>query len=462
MIIYRKAASLGIGLAVGFCSIAMLSCGGGLDTGSDGTTALPAWVGMRSLGASTTSTTGTGVAVDSSSRVYVAGYTNASLDGQTNGGNQGAFLTAYDASGAKLWTRILSGSAGTSNFNYDVSVDSGGHIIVVGKAGSALAGVTPTGTTDLFVAQYDTSGNLVWLKMLGATGSDAYASGVATSSSGAIFAAGRTEAATLDGQPNSASDAAVLVKYDTSGTKAWTRLLDAGTSTSTETLRVAADSSGNSYVVGDTTGDAGGITKTGVIDGFVAKYDSSGTLLWTRHQGLLSKFTFGTAVAVTSSGGVCVTGNTNGQLDGQTGFGSAGSNYDLYVVCYDSSGTRLWTKLFGKSDVDAKGQAIQSDSSGNLYVSGDTHGALGADPQTGADDAVILKLSSSGELQWVHQLGATGKTSRWQGLALDTSSAAGGNRIFVAGYSTGSIGDITVLGSQDAVLALYAADGTRQ
>ena len=57
------------------------------------------------------STSGRSVATDASSNVYVAGDTDGNLDGNTLTGTYDFFITKYDSSGNKLFTRQL-GAAG--------------------------------------------------------------------------------------------------------------------------------------------------------------------------------------------------------------------------------------------------------------------------------------------------------------------------------------------------------------
>ena len=80
---------------------------------------------------------------------------------------------------------------------------------------------------------------------------------------------------------------------------------------------------------------------------------------------------YANGVATDSSGNVYVTGGTKGGLDGNT---SAG-NTDLFVVKYNSSGTKQWTKQLGSSSRDYD-YGVATDSSRNVYVSGDTYGGL--------------------------------------------------------------------------------------
>ena len=62
-----------------------------------------------------------------------------------------------------------------------------------------------------------------------------------------------------------------------------------------------------------------------------------------------------------------VAGNTYGGLDGNS---SAGGS-DLFVVKYNSSGTKQWTEQLGTSSKEFV-RGVATDSSGNVYVVGST------------------------------------------------------------------------------------------
>jgi len=131
---------------------------------------------------------------------------------------------------------------------------------------------------------------------------------------------------------------------------------------------VATDSSGNVYVTGFTYGGLDG-TNAGNSDLFVVKYNSSGTKQWTKQLGT-SSTDLANGVATDSSGNVYVAGGTYGGLDGNTK-----GNSDLIVVKYNSSGTKQWTKQLGTSSTDLA-YGVATDSSGNVYVAGGTYGGL--------------------------------------------------------------------------------------
>jgi hypothetical protein len=123
-------------------------------------------------------------------------------------------------------------------------------------------------------------------------------------------------------------------------------------------------------VTGDTYGGIDGNTNAGYNDLFVVKYNSSGTKQWTKQLGT-SSTDLANGVATDSSGNIYVTGGTYGGLDGNTNAG----NSDLFVVKYHSNGTKQWTKQMGSSSRDYD-YGVATDSSGKVYVSEDTFGKL--------------------------------------------------------------------------------------
>jgi hypothetical protein len=227
------------------------------------------WPGTYQFGTSSDDNA-TGVATDSSGNVYVTGGTEGGLDG-TNAGSGDLYVVKYNSSSTKQWTKQL----GTSSLDFaeGVATDSSGNVYVTGDTEGGLDGNSSTGGNDLFVVKYNSSGTKQWTKQLG-TSSDDYASGVATDSSANVYVTGYTRGG-LDGTNAGGSDL-FLVKYNSSGTKQWTKQL--GTSSSDYAYGIATDSSGNVYVTGYTGGGLDGNTSAGSNDLFVVKYNSDGVL----------------------------------------------------------------------------------------------------------------------------------------------------------------------------------------
>ena len=87
-----------------------------------------------------------------------------------------------------------------------------------------------------------------------------------------------------------------------------------------------------------------------------------------------------------------------GDLDGNTNTGAS----DIFVVKYNSSGTKQWTKQLGTSSHDY-GEGVTTDSSDNIYMTGYTRtcSSLGLDGNTnsGNYDIFLVKYNSDGVKQ---------------------------------------------------------------
>ena len=181
-----------------------------------------------------------------------------------------------------------------------------------------------------------------------------------------------------------------------------------------------------------------GITNSfgeGYSDMVLVKYDSSGVQQWNRTWGG-SDFDDGYAIAVDSSGNVYLAGNT---------YGFGAGNSDLVLVKYDSSGMQQWNRTWGGSDFDY-GDGIAVDSSGNVYLAGSTKSFA-----VGSSDMVLVKYDSSGVQQW---------NRTWGGSSGDSGNAVAVDsldNVYVVG-GTSSFGDIY----GDMVLVKYNGSGVQQ
>jgi len=145
-------------------------------------------------------------------------------------------------------------------------------------------------------------------------------------------------------------------------------------------------------------------------------FAQGGTPLWTnRYNGPGNEVDYASAVAV-HSGNVFVTGF------------SIGDSPDYATVAYSGTGVPLWTNRYdGPGNYDDYAYATAVDSSGNVFVTGESYGSLSA------QDYATIKYSSAGVPLW---------TNRYNGLGDDLDSAyamavdSSGNAI-VTGLSYG-------------------------
>ena len=264
------------------------------------------------------------VIVDSSGNVYIAGSTYLTY---SSGG-----VAKLNSSSEIQWSKYTNvGTPGTQALFYAVHVDDSGNVYVGGNT-------EPSHDAILF--KYNSSGVLQWKKELGTTSSSEYINGLAMDSSGNIYAASY-----MGSKP-------AVIKLNSSGNTIWQRRYDKNGSSA----GVAIDSSDNVYLVGSTSG-AG----QGGDDILLIKYNSSGTSQWERTLGS-SISQRGYDLAVDSSDNIFVVGRTH------SGTQFSGDE-DVVLAKYDSSGNLLWQRQLGGSGMDSYYDGIAIDNSDNVYLS---------------------------------------------------------------------------------------------
>ena len=239
----------------------------------------------------------------------------------------------------------------------------------------------------------------------------------------------------LDGNTNMGSYDLFLVKYDTNGNKLWTKQL--GSSDYDVAHSVALDEAGNPYVAGHTFGGLDGNTNAGSDDFFLVKYDASGNKLWTRQMGSPS-YDEDYSVAVDGAGNAYVAGYTNGSVDGNINAGS----YDLLLFKYDTNGNKLWTVQFGSSNYD-EARSVAVDSAGNAYVAGNTLGGLDGNTNAGDYDLFLVKYDTDGNKLWTVQKGTSAFDHAYS-VAVDMAGNA-----YVTGRTDAGLDGNTNAGSAD-------------
>jgi uncharacterized protein YjiK len=373
-----------------------------------------------------------------------------SVIGCGGGGGGSSFLPAPPAA---KWTGTKQlGVSGKYTRANGVAVDPRGNVYVAGYTTGGLDGNTLTGTYDFFLTEYGASGNKVRTKQLGVSGQSTVALSVAADSGGNVYVAGYTTGG-LDGSTLTMGNQDFFVTmYDSAGNKVRTKQLGvSGKYTGANSVTV--DPRGNVYVAGYTTGGLDGNTLTGTQDFFVTMYDSGGNRVRTKQLGVPGQVTGAAGVAVDPSGNVYVAGDTTGGLDGNTLTGT----YDFFVTKYDSSGNKVRTKQLGVSGQVTRANGVAVDISGNVYVTGLTYGGLDGNTLTGTYDFFLAEYDASGNKVRTNQLGVSGQVTRANGVAVDIS----GN-VYVAGLTSGGLDGNTLTGTYDFFVTKYDASGNKQ
>ncbi len=337
-----------------------------------------------------------GVALTPTS-VFVVGRTNGVLPGETPGGSSDAFARKYSVGGAEQWTDQFTSFGPSDNFGRGVHVDST-RIYSAGRTNGPLAGNVYEGDADAFIASHDLAGNLLWLRQFGSTGFDE-AAGVAGDGSGNAIVAGFTVGA-LPGQTAGSAADGFLKKFDLAGNEIWTRQFAFPGASQTRIEAIETNASGEIFVSGYAV--FGG-TSPG-IDIIAAKFDANGATVWT-HRITASDLNEAKAIALEPDGGVVICGFTNSALAGQAKVGNA----DAFVARLDAAGSLSWLRQFGASSGQvSQCRDVSVASDGTVYVAGQTTGAFpGHSAAGGTFDIFAAKLSGGGSLEWTRQFGSS-------------------------------------------------------
>ncbi|MEG4147060.1 DUF4347 domain-containing protein [Microcoleus sp. Pol12B5] len=323
------------------------------------------------------------LAVDSAGNVYISGTTEYTTSG-AGGGPRTAWVAKYDDSGNQLWLKNV--NSDTHDISYGIKVDSSGNVYLTGINYNFSKGYPPDGGT--WAAKYDSNGNQLWLKQFPNINSESfsgYPSNLAVDSAGNVYLTGTTNGAL--GSPNASGQDLWAAKYDSNGNQLWLKKF--GTASDDSFSELVLDSAGNLYLTGQTNGAFGDPNASGQYI-WEAKYDSNGNQLWLKQFGTASDDSYSELI-LDSAGNLYLTGQTNGALGGTNAGGQ-----DIWATKYDSNGNQLWLKQFGSPESDSSSE-LALDSAGNLYLTGQTNGALGG-PNAGGQDIWIAKLGTITEV----------------------------------------------------------------
>ena len=396
------------------------------------------------------------VAISPSGTIVVAGTSAGDFEAQGSLGEVDTFLVRLTRDGQKL-SVVKWGSTGAESAS-GVGVAADGSIFVTGYTTGRLDNLFNSGGADAFITRFDPSGSRSWSRMWGSFDGD-YPLGLALGSAGSVFVAGYTEG-NLEGTSHGGDDAFVS-RFDASGALAWTRLLgsahgDYASAVAVYTASQPTPSGGTEqgdriFIAGGSTGAWSGFQyQGGAGDALLVALDDAGNTLWTRQFGT-SGDDLARAVAVGPAGEVYVAGEVGAAIDGLP---FAGGISDVFLRKYKAAdGTLEWTRLLGSAASDSV-SAIAVATDGSIYLSGTTYGSLDGQSNFGGDDVFVAKYFPSGTRDWVLQ---TGTVANDAGLAIATQ----GGSLLLAGYSEGNFGSQSNKGMSDAFVANIAVSPTQ-
>ena len=392
---------------------------------------------------------------------------------------------AFGQGSAPMWSTYLGGTEWDGA--YDVAADGAGNIYVVGTTESQdFPGAAPPqpwqgNGRDVFVSKFSPYGWVHWTLLLGGTENEG-AVGIAVDPAGDICIKGNTHSADLptpngwDSSYNGNLDTFVA-KISRTGGLLWSTYLGGGSSEGRRYASggIAVDRYGDICVVGATeasdfpTTNGWDTTHNQGRDGFVAKFDSSGTLRWSTYLGGSAEDEIND-VAVDDVGNVYVTGWTDSSdFPVRNGYDSTygGRLFDAFVAKFDRAGDLVWSTYLG-GDHNDLGFGVAPDHERNVYVCG---GTISEDFPTlngwdrvkaSVTDVFVAKLNASGsDLLWGTYLGG----GSWDGGYTIAVDPVGG--VYVGGITQSSDfptlngWDSDFYGGSEAFVAKFSEDGSQ-
>jgi hypothetical protein len=329
------------------------------------------------------------ITTDANGDVYVTGQTGANI-----------LIYKLSASGALLWSMVF-GSTGGSDEGRGIEVDDIGNVFVVGDfmgtvdfdQGAGVANLISAGSSDVFIAKYDASGNYIWAKRIGGTDQD-FGKSIALDANFNVY---------------------------TTGYWSWAADFDPGVG-----------------VYNMTTGGSDS-------DSFISKLDASGNFVYAKQFAGPTQ-TYGYSIDVDPSGNVYSTGYFGGTVDFDPGAGiynlSTTLGGDIYVSKLDVSGNFLWAKaIIGNTTSNEIGYDIVVDNSQNVYFTGVFTGTADFDPSAGVynltttaySNAYVCKLDGNGNFSWAINWGDASSDDA-KSIAIDNNQ-----NLYITGFYVNTV-----------------------
>lgn len=441
------------------------------------------------------------IATDTAGALYLAGTTASSSNIATTGayqttiaGNYDGCLAKFNIDGVQQWATYYGGT--NQDYFWGIATDASGDVYVTGSCGSAGLATTGahqttiSGGGDALIVKFNNSGTRQWATYFGVAtdevaqvvacaGTDVYIGGsVEYSSSGlATTGAYQTVAGGL-----AAGENGFLAKFTSTGSRSWCTYFNGNI------FSAATDVAGNVYIAGHTWASSG-IASTGAHmtalsstgpDGFLAKFNSSGSRLWGTYYGG-SGHEWVEGIACDFGNGVYITGATTSTSGISTPASFKPSPTlpwygEGFIVKFDDAGTRQWGTYYGGSAIlvntITRVEGITCDPRGNLYITGVTGTSDGiCTPDayksilTGYRDAFIGILDANGMQQYGSLFGGNDDDGGLGASSFTNDIVYSKGRVTFCGLTTSTSGLATTSahqasygGSRDMFMAQFDTD----
>jgi hypothetical protein len=264
----------------------------------------------------------TGLDVDASDNLYIAGYTRGDF-AKPNKGGADMFIAAYSQAGALLWRNQM-GTAADDRAT-DIRVSDNNDVYICGNTSGNLAREN-NGQSDFVVARYDRTGKSIWLYQYGTNAHDGIMC-MEIGELGHLYLGCRTNGNVGSRSPHRRDLDSCLVSISKQGKLLWTRQFGTGAWDGTWDMARFMDGSGDILISGCQ------IPLKSKCQAYCRRYSSQGELVWTKEFRKYNSTggTCGRIAAIDSNNNVYHAGQTHADL-----FGVNNGTENVYIVRFDS------------------------------------------------------------------------------------------------------------------------------
>jgi hypothetical protein len=336
------------------------------------------------------------MAVDRDGNVYLAGYCVSSWGSPINPivAND-VMVVKLNNNGELIWNTFM-GSSDLDDAG-GIDVDTVGNVYVSGNSYSTWG--TPLrpfagdpGIKNSFVAKLNSQGTLLWNTFLGGSNSDDVSVALSVTSNGTIYNGGRSKGTW--GSPISpfigVGNRGFVVQLDNNGVFQWNTFLGQSDFDSVYSLSPGSDTDILAAGLSDFTWGNPLVAYGNGGDGFVARFDNTGHVLWNTFIGCL-QYDYINMIKRDSAGNIYAVGSSNGSWGTPTN--PYVSGYDGFILKLNGDGSRVWNTFLGSTDRDTITN-IGADNLMNLFVIGWSATSWGTplNPWTDQYDSWFAKL----------------------------------------------------------------------
>ncbi|MEM9023135.1 MAG: SBBP repeat-containing protein, partial [Bacteroidota bacterium] len=387
----------------------------------------------------------------------------------TSAGDFDAFLAKYDSDGNIMWA-VQQGGTSTDAGRFVNVDAAGNVFVVGefrGTVNLAFSTLTSAGFDDIFLAKYDPLGQEVWARQAGGAGVDRVY-GVDTRTGGALYICGLySGTATFDTTSITSVglDDSYVARYDTTGAMEWVR--SSGGLGFDAARGVSSDGQGNAYATGfiEDSADFGAIQSitNGTFDVYVARYDAMGNEVWVTNSGGSSD-DFAFEIYTNDQGQSYVSGQFSTTATFGSGSVTAVGGLDAFVATYDSSGNAMWVLAGGSAGEDFTHGTLPDPNTGSVYTAGTTTGNATFGPlslnSNGGSDAFVARISPVASRDTAFNLGAGTYTV----VVIDTNGNVDSGTVIISeppalSLST-AVTNVSTPGAMDGAIDLSVTGGT--